>query len=119
MIIKNPPRLGSKKGLGKYVQLDLFGWLKNFNSGINGRLNFDDNFPSFLVKDIEISPGSTASISNPLTVVPTERYIAKQIGNGVITDGEWNIEQLQLVNNGLVTVIISVRFFYIAPISER
>lgn len=113
MIINNPPRLPSRQGVDKYVQSDLFGWLQNFISGINGRLSFDDNFPSFLVQDVVIAAGATAFIPNQLTVIPNERYIVRQTGNGVITDGTWDIGTLRLVNNGAVEVTISVRFFHI------
>lgn len=113
MIINNPPRLPSQKGIGKYVQSDLFAWLKNFIAGINGRLSFDDNFPSFLARDVEIAAGATALIPNQLSVIPNERIIVRQTGNGVITDGVFDIDTLRLVNNGAVTVTISVRFFHI------
>lgn len=113
MIIQNPPRLPSPSGLGKYVQSDLYSWLKNFVSGINGRLSFDDNFSSFLAKDVVIAAGAEATIPNELAVVPNERYIVRQTGNGVITDGEWDLNTLRLVNNGSVSVTISVRFFHV------
>ena len=113
MIVNNPPRLHSATGIGKYVQADLFGWLKNFIAGINGRLSFDDNFPSFLAQDVEIAAGATATIPNQLSVVPNERMVVRQTGNGVITDGTWDINTLRLVNNGAVTVTVSVRFFHI------
>lgn len=112
MIANNPPRLPSREGIGKYVQSDLFAWLRNFTSGFNGRLSFDDNFPSFIAQDIEIEAGETAEIPNQLSVTPNERYIVRQIGDGVITDGTWDINTLRLVNNGAVTVTISVRFFH-------
>ena len=113
MIFGNVPRLGSSKGIQKYVQSDLFAWFKNLTTGLNGRLNFDENFNSFLAEDIEITTGATAIIPNELDVIPTERYIVKQIGDGANTDGEWNLVSLKLVNNGLVTVTISVRFFFV------
>jgi len=113
MIVENPPRLPSKEGISKYVQSDLFAWLKNLVTGINGRLNFNNNFNSFVVNDVEIAAGATAVIDNQLGVIPNERYIVRQTGNGVITDGDWTVDALELVNNGAVTVVISVRFFYV------
>lgn len=113
MIIQNPPRLPSQKGLGKYVQSDLYSWIKNFVSGVNGRLNFDDNFSSFIAKDITIAAGAETLIPNQLKVVPNERYIVRQIGDGVITDGEWDQQTVRLVNNGSVSVTVSVRFFHV------
>jgi hypothetical protein len=113
MIIKNPPRLPASSGLAKYVQSDLYSWIKNFVSGVNGRLSFDDNFASFISKDIVIAAGAEVLIPNQLQVVPNERYIARQIGNGVITDGVWDQKTLRLVNNGAVSVTVSVRFFHV------
>jgi len=113
MIVENPPKLPSKEGIGKYVQSDLFSWFKNLVTGLNGRLSFDENFNSFVVNDIAIAAGATAVIDNQLGVIPNERYIVRQTGNGVITDGNWTIEALELVNNGAVAVVISVRFFYV------
>jgi len=113
MIVENPPKLPSKEGIGKYVQSDLFSWFKNLVTGLNGRLSFDENFNSFVVNDIAIAAGATAVIDNQLGVIPNERYIVRQTGNGVITDGNWTIEALELVNNGSVAVVISVRFFYV------
>ena len=111
MIINNPPRLPSQQGIGKYVQSDLFGWLRNLISGINGRLSFDDNFQSFLAKDIDIAAAATAAIPNQLRTIPNERIIVRQVGDGVITDGVWDADTLRLVNNGAGTVTVSVRFF--------
>lgn len=113
MIISKPPKLPGPSGISKYIQTDLYSWLQSLVSGINGRLNFDDNFQSFISEDIEISAGETAIISNELNVIPNERYIVRQIGNGIISDGEWDIDSLRLVNNGAVSVTISVRFFHI------
>ena len=113
MIFKNPPRLPSISGISKYVQSDLFNWMLDVKSGINGKLNFDDNFSSFLAENITIMSGESVSIPNALQVTPNERYIVRQTGNGVITDGAWDINTLRLVNNGAVSVTVSVRFFFV------
>lgn len=113
MIVKNPPRLPSVSGISKYVQSDLFSWMLDVKSGINGKLNFDENFPSFLAENITIEAGDEVEIPNGLNVTPNERYIVRQTGNGVITDGTWDLNTLRLVNNGDVSVTISVRFFFV------
>ena len=113
MIIHNPPRLPSVKGIGKYVQADLFTWIKNFVSGVNGRLSFDDNFPSFVALDVVIGAGVEVNIPNELEVVPNERYIVRQVGDGVITDGVWDLNTLKVLNNGSVQVTVSIRFFHV------
>lgn len=112
MIFKNPPKLPSLTWLNKYVQSDLFNFLSDVSRGLNGNLNFDDNCPSFLAQDVTIEAGDTAEIPNALSVIPNERTIVRQIGDGVITDGTWDINTVRLVNNGAVTVVISVRFFH-------
>lgn len=114
MIVKNPPRLPSVSGLSKYLQSDLFSWMQDVKSGINGKLNFDENFPSFLADNVVIEAEGTAEIPNPLRVVPNERYIVRQKGDAVITDGNWDINTLRLINNGKVSVTISVRFFFVS-----
>lgn len=114
MIVNNPPRLASHKGINKYVQSDLYSWLKNLVSGMNGRLSFQDNFPSFVVNDLTIPAGSSVDIDNLLVnIIPNERIIVRQTGNGVVTDGVWDLKTLRLFNNGAVDVVVSVRFFYV------
>lgn len=112
MIVDNAPRMSASRGLKKYVETDLISWMQKISSAINGRLNFDNNFASFLARDIVIEAGATAIIPNALRVIPNERVIVRQVGNGVITDGTWDSNALRLVNNGAVTVTISVRFFH-------
>lgn len=113
MIVKQPPRLPSVSGIDKYVQSDLFNWMQDVKSGINGKLNFNENFNSFLAENVTIGAGATAEIPNALLVIPNERYIVRQTGNGVITDGTWDVNTLRLVNNGAVSVTINVRFFHV------
>ena len=111
MIIKQPPRLGSFSGTAQYVQSPLFSFLKSLASCLNGNLSFSDNFNSFVIRDVEIAAGGTANIDNQLQIIPNERYIVRQTGNGVITDGDWTLETLELVNQGAEDVVIDVRFF--------
>ena len=111
MIVKNAPRLGSKRGMAEYVQADLYSWMKRISIALNGQLSFKDNFRSFLAKDLAIAAGGTINIPNQLDRLPTERYIVRQTGDGVISDGDWTLSTLQLTNNGSNPVVISVRFF--------
>lgn len=113
MIVENPPKLPSREGISRYVQNNLFAWFQKLVAGVNGRLNFNDNFNSFVVEGVTIAAGATVVITNQLRNIPNERTVVRQTGNGVITDGSWNIESLELVNNGAVEVVISVRFFYV------
>lgn len=115
MIVKPPPRMTGYKMITQYLQQYLFSWLKEVTNSLNGLLTFNDNFRSFLVKDVTIAAGATAEIPNRFSDtrrIPTERYIVRQTGNGVITDGEWTVDTLELVNQGASSVTISVRFFH-------
>lgn len=111
MIVRNAPRLPSSKGVAKYVQADLYNWMKRISIAFNGRMEFSNNFRSFLAKDLAIAAGGTVNIPNQLNRLPTERYIVRQTGDGVISDGDWTLDTLQLTNNGSNPVVISVRFF--------
>lgn len=116
MILENPPRNPSKENIWKYVQVDLFKWMRNLTVGLNGKINFRDNFVSFLASDVEIPAGGTVIVDNQLSAIPTERYIVRQTGNGVITDGNWTLENLEMTNEGAEDVVVSIRYFYI-PLS--
>lgn len=109
MIFNNPPRLPSAQSVGRYVQTDLYGWLKNLGAGLL-RLNLTENFEAFRVENLVIPPGEV-QITNNLNVIPTSRIIVKQTGNGLVTDGTWDINFLRLINNGAVDVTISVIFY--------
>ena len=109
MIINNPPKLPSSSGVARYLQNELFGWLKNLTTGLL-RLNLLENFEAFQV-DITIPAGETGIITNALPIVPSYRLIVRQVGNGLITDGAWDINVLRLINNGSDAVTASVIFY--------
>lgn len=110
MIIRNPPRLNSPSNVYQFLVSELFGWMKDLCTGLI-RLDFLENFQSFRVSDLVIPAGGTALITNPLPFVPSTRLIVRQIGNGVVTDGTWTIQTLQMINNGAVPVTVSIIFF--------
>lgn len=110
MIFKNPPRLPSSTGVAKFLQVDLYSWMSSLFSGLL-KLNFKDNFESFTEFNLTIPAASEAVITNQLGFIPTGRLIARQTGNGVITDGVWDLQSVRLFNNGAVDVTITVIFF--------
>ncbi len=110
MIFNNPPRLPHTSWVGQYVQTTLYGWFRNLQAGLL-RLNLTENFEAFRQDDIVIAAGATVNITNALTIIPSSRLIVKQVGNGLVTDGDWNANVLQLINNGAVPVTISVIFY--------
>lgn len=110
MIFNNPPRLISPVNSEKYLQNDLWGWMKNLSSGLI-RLSMVENFEAARLNDLTIDAGATVTFGNPLPFVPSSRVIVKQVGDGVITDGPWSMQSLSLKNNGAVDVTISVIFY--------
>ena len=98
----------------KYLQKDLYPWLKALADGLLS-LDFIDNFNAFLAENVEIPAGETKDIPNGFYtripgLIPTKRLIVRQTGNGVITDGSWDATTVRLTNNGAVTVVLSVIF---------
>jgi hypothetical protein len=110
MIFNTPPRLPFAESVGKYVQTELYSWFRNLSAGLL-KLNLVENFESFRVDDVVIAAGATKEITNDLRVVPTSKLIVRQTGNGLVTDGTWDLNFLRLINNGATTVTISVIFF--------
>ncbi len=110
MIFNNPPRLPSSTGVTKYLQVDLYSWMKSIFAGLL-KLNFKDNFDSFTVADLTIPAGQEVNITNGLGFIPSGRLIVRQTGDGLVTDGVWDINIVRLFNNGAVDVVITVIFF--------
>ncbi len=63
------------------------------------------------MSNLLIPAGQTVLITNALPVLPSSRLIVRQTGNGLVTDGVWDIKFLRLINNGAVDVTISVIFY--------
>lgn len=117
MIVKNPPNPSTIKDAGKFLQLDLYPWLNNIVTCLR-KLNFHDNFISFQVDNINILAGSNILIQNEFrtrflgnSVIPSGRMIYRQVGNAVVSDGDWNAETLEMINNGSNDVTLSIIFF--------
>ena len=118
MIIKNPPKLSNRSSLVSYVEVDLWSWLKQLASGIL-RINFQQNFQSFTVKDLVIPPNTEVAIPNQFYEIypgtlPDYRVIVRQRGDATIIDGPtaWNSKLVYLFNASLVnSATITVIFF--------
>jgi hypothetical protein len=110
MIFNTPPRLAFSDAVAKYVQTDLYKWFRNVYAGLL-KLDLVENFESFRASNIVIAAGATVEITNALRTIPTMKLIVLQTGNGLVTDGVWDINVLRLINNGATTVTISVIFF--------
>jgi hypothetical protein len=117
MIIRVPPKLTNRDSLIKYVEIDLWSWLKELTTGVL-KFNFKDNFQSFTVEKLSIPAGVEVSIYNQFKseyrgVIPSGRIITRQRGEAVIIDGdkEWTESHVYLKNPSANDVVISVIFF--------
>lgn len=117
MIIRPPPRFTNSLSYIKYLQVDLWSWLKDLSTGML-KINFEQNFQSFIVRDVEIPAGTEVAISNQFSIsypgqIPSGRIIIRQKGNANIIDGDtkWNVKQLYLKNPSANDATVSVLFF--------
>ena len=110
MIFRNAPKLTGGSDLKRYLQSDVFNWMRQL---VFGLLNLDltENFQAFRVDDIVFAPNATVGIPNQLSTVPSSRLIVRQTGNGLLTDGTWNLQFLQMVNNSANVVTASFIFY--------
>lgn len=117
MIIRTPPKLTNRDSLVKYVEIDLWSWLKEFANGIL-TINFNDNFQSFVVKNLTIPAGTEMAITNQFNttypgVIPSGRIIIRQTGDANIIDGAtaWTASTLYLMNPSGNDATVNVLFF--------
>lgn len=117
MLIKQPPRLTNRSGYIKYLEIDLWTWLREVASGFT-KINFEENFQAFTVKDVSIPAGKEVGISNQFRnrypgIIPSGRIIIRQKGDANIIDGdtEWTSNTLYLKNPSSNNAVVSVLFF--------
>ncbi len=117
MIIKTPPKLTNRSSLIKYIEIDLWSWLRDL---CNGTLRFDfkQNFQSFTVENLLIPAGIEVSIPNGFkrvyqNVIPSSRIIVRQQGDANIIDGQtqWSENHVYLLNPSANDATITVIFF--------
>ena len=117
MIIKTPPKITNRYSVLKYVDIDLWSWLKDLSTGLL-KINFKDNFQSFTVTNLKIPAGMEVSIANGFRTaypgrIPSGRIITRQQGNANIIDGTsmWTDRHVYLMNPSGNDAVISVVFF--------
>lgn len=118
MIIKNPPKLSNRNSFLTYIEVDLWSWLKQLANGLL-KINFQQNFQSFIVKDLVIPPNKEVAIPNQFFEVypgtlPDYRIIVRQRGDATIIDGPtvWNPKLVYLFNTSMTnSATITVIFF--------
>ncbi|RLF65236.1 MAG: hypothetical protein DRN30_04405 [Thermoplasmata archaeon] len=116
MIFRYPPKYPSFSKVVKYLQVDLFPWLQSLETGLL-KLSLIDNFDSFRAESLSIANGATVSIPNGFKqglngVVPSQRIITRQSGNGHVTDGTWSTDFVELINNGPADTVVDVIYLW-------
>lgn len=116
MIFRYPPKYPSFMEVEKYLQIDLFTWLKNVGDGLL-KLTLSDNFDSFKVESLTITNSSTIKIPNGFKnrmrgIIPNQRIITRQTGNGYITDGDWGADFIEIINNGPSDTVVDVIYLW-------
>ena len=117
MLIKLPPRLTNRNVIIKYLETDLWTWLRDATAAFT-RINFQDNFQSFIAKDVYIPANKEVAIQNQFKnrypgLIPDGRIIIRQSGKAVVIDGDskWTADQLFLKNASSLDTTVSVLFF--------
>jgi hypothetical protein len=117
MIIRTPPKITNRNSVVKYVEIDLWSWLKELSIGLL-KIDFLQNFQSFRVNDLKIPAGVEVAIPNNFRtaypgVIPSSRIIVRQKGDANIIDGDtvWTENQVFLKNPSANDATISVIFF--------
>ncbi len=117
MIIRTPPKLTNRNSFIKYIEIELWSWLKELSIGLL-KIDFKQNFQSFVVQDLSIPAGIEVSIANQFRTsypgnIPTARIITRQQGDANIIDGTttWTESHVYLRNPSGNDAVISVIFF--------
>lgn len=115
--VKPPPRLTNRQGIVKYLEADLWSWLRDIYDAIFN-LTLTGNLKCFTVDNITIPAGEEVAVGNQFAlrfpgVIPTGRLIIRQQGNANIIDGDtpWNQTNLFLKNPSGNDAIVNVLFF--------
>ena len=117
MIIRTPPKLTNRNSVVKYVEIDLWSWLKELSTGLL-KIDFKQNFQSFIVEKLSIPAGMEVAIPNQFRTaypgtIPSGRIITRQLGEAIILDGNtsWTENHVYLRNPSANDAVISVLFF--------
>ena len=117
MIIRPPPKLTNRSSVVKYIEIDLWSWLKELSVGII-KFDFRQNFQSFIVENISIPAGVEIAISNQFRTsypgtIPSGRIIIRQQGDANVIDGtnSWSDTFVYLLNPSANDTVVSVLFF--------
>ena len=115
--LKPPARLTNNQGMLKYLQVDLWSFLRDvYNSFYS--LTLTGNLKTFLVENVVIPHGEEVAIGNQFSsrypgVIPTGYIIVRQQGDANIIDGNtaWNVTNVYLRNPSSNDAKVNVLFF--------
>jgi len=117
MIIKPPPKITNRNAILRYIDIDLWSWLKDLSTGLL-KIKFKENFQCFTVTNLSIPAGIEIAIPNGFRStypgnIPSGRIITRQQGDANIIDGiaQWTETQVFLRNPSVNDAVISVIFF--------
>jgi hypothetical protein len=74
------------------------------------RISMSENFDGQIIENISFGAGEDKVINHNLGKTPLFRFILRQEGNGVLSDtpSGWNDFQVQIKNNGAVSVTATI-----------
>lgn len=72
------------------------------------RITFKGNIDCDIIENIKIPATTTIRIPHRFSTPPRHRIITRQSGGGLITDGEFTKDHIELRNNGIVDGTISI-----------
>ncbi len=114
--LRTPPKITNRNALVKYVEVELWSWLKDLATRIL-KINFRDNFQSFTVEKLSLPAGMEVSIPNQFRTsypgnIPSARIITRQQGDANILDGlnEWTDTHVYLRNPSANDAVVTVVF---------
>ena len=117
MLVKTPPRLTNRSNVIKYIEADLWTWLKQISVAFT-KINFEENFISFIIENIAIDAGKEVAINNQFNnkyngQLPVGYMVIRQKGDAHIIDGDtpWTIDTLYLKNPSANNAVVTVLFF--------
>jgi hypothetical protein len=117
MLVKPPPRLTNRSVIIKYLEVDLWTWLRDLTTAFT-KINFEENFQSFTARDVSIPAGQEVAVSNQFRnrypgLIPSGRIIVRQRGNANIIDGNtpWTQDLLYMQNPSENDAVVSILFY--------
>ncbi len=116
--IRTPPKLTNRDSVIKYIEVDLWIWLRNLATNVL-KINFNDNFQGFYAEDVLIPRATELAIPNQFKNIypggiPSGRIITRQKGDALIIDGNtpWTEQFVYLTNTSPVSDALITVFFF-------